>query len=138
MNKADSERLESALGQMGLAPRETPSDADVIVLNSCVVRKSAEDRVVGMVTSLKPLKQLPSDYVKEHCYWGFVYNPVGVRTMAREVGVDRIMWATDFPHAESDWPHSQRVISESMGELSEGDRNKVIAGNAVGFFRLNA
>jgi predicted TIM-barrel fold metal-dependent hydrolase len=87
---------------------------------------------------LKPLKQLPSDYVKEHCYWGFVYNPVGVRTMAREVGVDRIMWATDFPHAESDWPHSQRVISESMGELSEGDRNKVIAGNAVGFFRLNA
>ncbi len=57
MNKADSERLESALGQLGLAPRTSPKDADVIVLNSCVVRQSAEDRVVGMVTSLKPLKQ---------------------------------------------------------------------------------
>ena len=63
MNKADSERLESALSQMGLAARETPSDADVIVLNSCVVRKSAEDRVVGMVTSLKPLKQDNPDKV---------------------------------------------------------------------------
>ncbi len=57
MNKADSERLESALGQMGLESRQSPKEADVIVLNSCVVRQSAEDRVVGMMTSLKPLKQ---------------------------------------------------------------------------------
>ncbi len=57
MNKADSERLESALGQMGLSPTTSPADADVIVLNSCVVRQSAEDRVVGMLTSLKPIKQ---------------------------------------------------------------------------------
>ena len=63
MNKADSERLESALGQMGLAPRPSPKDADVIVLNSCVVRQSAEDRVVGMMTSLKPLKQRNQDKV---------------------------------------------------------------------------
>ena len=57
MNKADSERLESALGQMGLAPRQSPLDADVVVLNSCVVRQSAEDRVVGMMSGLKPLKR---------------------------------------------------------------------------------
>ena len=57
MNKADSERLESALGQMGLSPTASPQDADVIVLNSCVVRQSAEDKVVGMLTSLKPIKQ---------------------------------------------------------------------------------
>ena len=63
MNKADSERLESALGQMGLEARPTPKDADVIVLNSCVVRQSAEDRVVGMMTSLKPLKQRKQDKV---------------------------------------------------------------------------
>ncbi len=56
MNKADSERLESALGQMGLVSSDSPKDADVIVLNSCVVRQSAEDKVVGMLTSLKPLK----------------------------------------------------------------------------------
>ena len=57
MNKADSERLESAMGQMGLSSTASPRDADVIVLNSCVVRQSAEDRAVGMLTSLKPLKE---------------------------------------------------------------------------------
>ncbi len=63
MNKADSERLESALGQLGLTSSESPKDADVIVLNSCVVRQSAEDKVVGMITSLKPIKQRHPDKV---------------------------------------------------------------------------
>ncbi len=57
MNKADSERLESALGQMGLSASESTAEADVVVLNSCVVRQSAEDRVTGMLGSLKPLKR---------------------------------------------------------------------------------
>ena len=57
MNKADSDRLESALVQLGLKPTQTPREADVIVLNSCVVRQSAEDKVTGMLSSLKPLKQ---------------------------------------------------------------------------------
>ncbi len=63
MNKADSERLESALGQMGLSQAGSVNDADVIVLNSCVVRQSAEDRVVGMLGSLKPLKWRGPDKV---------------------------------------------------------------------------
>ena len=57
MNKADSERLESALGQLGLSEAAAASDADVIVLNSCVVRQSAEDKVTGMLGSLKHLKR---------------------------------------------------------------------------------
>lgn len=63
MNKADSERLESALDQMGLAPGASARESDVIVLNSCVVRESAEDRVVGMLTHLKPVKQRDPDKV---------------------------------------------------------------------------
>ena len=63
MNKADSERLESAMGQIGLAASQSPQDADVIVLNSCVVRQSAEDRVVGMLGMLKPIKQQDPDKV---------------------------------------------------------------------------
>ena len=63
MNKADSERLESALGQMGLGPSEAMADADVVVLNSCVVRQSAEDRVTGTLGTLKPLKKASPDKV---------------------------------------------------------------------------
>ena len=57
MNKADSERLSSALDKLGLEECDAPKDADIIVLNSCVVRQSAEDKVTGMLTSLKPLKE---------------------------------------------------------------------------------
>jgi len=63
MNKADSDRLESALIQLGLRPTHTPKEADVIVLNSCVVRQNAEDKVVSMLSSLKPLKQHSPDRV---------------------------------------------------------------------------
>ena len=56
MNTADSDRLASALQQMGLSEASSIKTADVVVLNSCVVRQSAEDKVVGTVGMLKPLK----------------------------------------------------------------------------------
>lgn len=57
MNKADSERLGSALDQMNLSAVESPEEADVVVVNSCVVRKSAEDKVTGMLTRLNGCKK---------------------------------------------------------------------------------
>ena len=63
MNQADSQRLASALEQLGLHSVDRPHDADVIVLNSCVVRQSAEDKVVGHLTSMKPLKSQRPDRV---------------------------------------------------------------------------
>jgi tRNA-2-methylthio-N6-dimethylallyladenosine synthase len=63
MNKADSERLAGALEKLGLTPADSPREADVIVLNSCVVRQSAEDRVVGMLGMVKPIKKGRSDRI---------------------------------------------------------------------------
>ncbi len=57
MNIADSRRLASALERLGYAPTDRPEEADVIVLNTCVVRQSAEDKVYGRLGSLKPLKE---------------------------------------------------------------------------------
>ena len=63
MNKADSERLCSALDQMGLVPSTSKEEADIVVLNTCVVRQNAEDKAVGTLTSLKPTKELNPDKV---------------------------------------------------------------------------
>jgi len=57
MNKAESERISSCLEQTGYTASETPDDADIIVLNSCVVRQSAENRIINKIKSLKHLKQ---------------------------------------------------------------------------------
>jgi len=57
MNEADSRRLASALERLGLAPAGRAEEADVVVLNTCVVRQSAEDKAYGRLSSLRPLKE---------------------------------------------------------------------------------
>lgn len=63
MNVADSQRAACALERLGYQPAENPEQADVIVLNTCVVRQSAEDKAYGRLTSLRPLKQRRPDLV---------------------------------------------------------------------------
>jgi tRNA-2-methylthio-N6-dimethylallyladenosine synthase len=56
MNVADSQRVASALESLGYSHAPKAKQADVIVLNTCVVRQSAEDRAHGYLMSIKPLK----------------------------------------------------------------------------------
>ena len=63
MNTADSERLASALEQLGLESADNAKDADVVVLNSCVVRQSAENKVVGNLGAVSRLKKQNPDRV---------------------------------------------------------------------------
>ena len=57
MNVADSQRVASALERMGMSCSHSAEEADVIVLNTCVVRQSAENKANGRLYSLKPLKE---------------------------------------------------------------------------------
>lgn len=57
MNVADSQRVASALEHLGYESAPRPEEADVIVMNTCVVRQSAEDKAYGRLSSLQPLKQ---------------------------------------------------------------------------------
>jgi tRNA-2-methylthio-N6-dimethylallyladenosine synthase len=57
MNVADSLRVASALEHLGYQPVKRAEEADVIVLNTCVVRQSAEDKAYGRLHSLHPLKK---------------------------------------------------------------------------------
>lgn len=84
---------------------------------------------------LGPLKEAPSRYFRAHFYWGFIYDPIGVR-LRYEIGVDRILWGNDFPHSAGDWPHSRRVIDAMFAGVAEDEKQKMLRGNAVKFFRL--
>ncbi len=56
MNKAESERLASYLDELGYQPVAAAEQADLVLLNSCVVRQSAENRVINKLSALKALK----------------------------------------------------------------------------------
>jgi tRNA-2-methylthio-N6-dimethylallyladenosine synthase len=55
-NKADSERVAAAFKARGMKPAKGYSDADYIVINTCMIRESAENRVYGLVNNLGKLK----------------------------------------------------------------------------------
>ena len=57
MNVADSQRVGSSLEHLGYSFTDKAEEADVIVLNTCVVRQSAEDKALGRLSSLLPLKR---------------------------------------------------------------------------------
>ena len=94
MNVADSQRLGSELEKLGYEYTDQVRDADVIVLNTCVVRQSAEDRASGFLWSLKPLKQRRPQTVI-----GLMGCMVGVK------GNGRLQEA--FPHVDVFLPPSE-------------------------------
>ncbi|HMO55983.1 MAG TPA: MiaB/RimO family radical SAM methylthiotransferase [Roseiflexaceae bacterium] len=73
MNVSDSERLESALQGVGYAPAERPDDASFIVLNSCSVRASAEERIIGKLTDVQRIKHARPD--TQIVLWGCMVGP---------------------------------------------------------------
>lgn len=60
MNKADSERMAAAYLSRGWQLAEKPEEADEIIVNTCSVRQTAEDRVVGLLVRLKSLPKRPT------------------------------------------------------------------------------
>lgn len=77
MNVADSQRVASELEKLGYRATRDAESADVIVLNTCVVRQSAEDKAYSRLMSLKPVKQHRPDLVL-----GLMGCLVGVRNPA--------------------------------------------------------
>lgn len=57
MNVADSQRVAASLESLGMQATDRAEQADVVVLNTCVVRQSAEDRAYGRLHALRPLKE---------------------------------------------------------------------------------
>ncbi len=73
MNVSDSERLEAALQGVGYSPAQQPDEASFIVLNSCSVRASAEERILGKLGELQRIKrQYPDTQI---VLWGCMVGP---------------------------------------------------------------
>ena len=85
---------------------------------------------------LPQLKRLPSEYLKENAHWGFFEDHVGVR-LRHEIGVDRIMWSTDFPHIVTRWPNSLKVLESQMTGVPPNEKRMMVADNAIRFFHLD-
>jgi predicted TIM-barrel fold metal-dependent hydrolase len=97
------------------------------------------DRYIGMIHDhwgLNRLERKPSEYIKEHNYWGFLHDPVGVKRRDC-IGADKLIWGTDFAHAASEWPNSIKVMERDFAEVPEKDKRAILVDNCVNYFRLD-
>jgi predicted TIM-barrel fold metal-dependent hydrolase len=82
-----------------------------------------------------PIGEPPSHYWFRNMSATFVRDDNGVRNR-HDVGVDNMMWSTDYPHHGNDWPHSRRTINETMAGVPADEKHRIVAGNAVRIWGL--
>jgi predicted TIM-barrel fold metal-dependent hydrolase len=82
-------------------------------------------------------RRRPSEYLSEQCWYTFQKDPVAVETRQR-VGVGQLMWASDYPHSDSTWPHSRKVIERDFEGVPEGDLTAIVHDNAARLYGIGA
>jgi predicted TIM-barrel fold metal-dependent hydrolase len=82
-----------------------------------------------------PLSQPPSYYWFRNMSATFITDRNGIDNRYA-VGLDNMMWSTDYPHHGNDWPYSRKTIMEMMGHIDVEERRRICAGNAVRIFGL--
>ena len=79
--------------------------------------------------------KVPSDYMKNNFLYCFTEDPVGVK-VRNEIGIDRITFESDYPHADSTWPHSPERLwkKHDFDSLTDEEINKITHLNAINWF----
>ena len=83
------------------------------------------------------MKLKPSEYWARQCRASFQFERVGTK-FADLVGIDTLMWGSDFPHGDGTWPDSGQILDEHLGHLTREDFRKITCDNAVKFYGLAA
>jgi len=82
-----------------------------------------------------PLKKLPSEYFHRQVYATFFNDAVGGRILSWW-GADNCMWSNDYPHGNSTWPHSRRIVARDLGDLPAALRAKLVRENVARLYGI--
>jgi len=82
------------------------------------------------------LSMAPSAYFRRQVWATFQTDHVGLR-LVNLLGEDRVMWASDYPHADSTWPDSQKAIEENFRHVAPAARQRILCDNAKELYRLS-
>ncbi len=81
------------------------------------------------------LEEPPSHYFRRQVFGTFMEDPVGLRER-HHIGIDNIMWASDYPHSETTWPNSKSLTDEWFTQYGEDDKRKILWENCARVFGL--
>jgi predicted TIM-barrel fold metal-dependent hydrolase len=82
-----------------------------------------------------PLPMKPSDYIRRQMFATFQDDPVGPAAY-KLFGSANYMWASDFPHTDSTWPESRKVVERDFAGVPEDIRQKIVFDNAATLYDI--
>lgn len=83
------------------------------------------------------LSMSPVDYFKRNCAIGASCMPRGDVEMRHQLGMDQLMWGSDYPHPEGTWPHTAKEMKEAFQGFPEDDVAAILGGNAAKFYNFD-
>ena len=87
-----------------------------------------DDRLFHLGFEMKP-----SEYWRRNCKATYQSDPVGLESLAR-LGVENVMWGSDFPHPDGVWPDSQELLHRELEDVPEDQRERIICRNALDLY----
>src|SRR6266576_2997635 len=81
------------------------------------------------------MKLKPSEYWRRQCRATFQFDRIGAR-LVEDIGVETLMWGSDYPHPDGVWPESSKYIEEQFAGLSPEVVHKITCENAGKFYGL--
>lgn len=77
----------------------------------------------------------PSELFRDHVFGCFISDEGGLAVLD-QIGVDQVMWECDYPHSDSNWPNSRKLLGESLRHLADADAKKIAEDNARRVFNF--
>jgi predicted TIM-barrel fold metal-dependent hydrolase len=81
------------------------------------------------------LQEPPSFYFRRQVVGTFMEDPVGLRER-HHIGIDNIMWASDYPHSETTWPNSKALTDDWFTQYGDDDKAKILWQNCARVYGL--
>ena len=79
---------------------------------------------------------LPSDYFHRNVFLGFQEDDLGIK-LRHLIGVDNLVWGSDYPHFESTFPRSRQILENILSDCTEEEKAKIAGGNSARVYHLD-
>jgi predicted TIM-barrel fold metal-dependent hydrolase len=96
---------------------------------------AALDRKAAGAYEFPGLRMKPSDYFHRNMACTFMDDAIGLG-LRHLVGIENILWSTDFPHPATTWPNSQAIVERQFADISPDERELICSGNAARIYNL--
>jgi predicted TIM-barrel fold metal-dependent hydrolase len=97
------------------------------------IQAKQESGNIGVMPILQPfrLQKKPSEYWHSNCWIGASFMTRGDAELRDAIGVDRIMWGSDFPHEEGTFPHSREALAHTFAGVDPSEVERMVGANAA-------